>query len=399
MKRIWSLILSCCLMVSCCWCDAYAFPANKDSNFAVKKFENEADIDVYETWKPEFSRLDDKELFQYLEDSVYSELVAQLDSNEYFVENIESVYISKEYLEELAYNSEANVFFGYTLEELEEQYQGERYVFSLGANGDTEVSPLEDYDDTYEKALRDIAIGSGVILMCVTVSVVTGGAAPAVSMIFGVSAKTGTVAALSSGTISGVASGIVTGMKTKNFGKALKAGISDASKGFKWAALSGSIMGGAGEAFALHGATLNGLTMNEAAIIQRESRYPISIIKQFHSTEEYRVFRDANLESMMVGNKTALVKADIDLMKIDSKNRTNLERMRQGLAPQDSNGISYELHHIGQRKDGTLAILSRSEHDNPAIHGFLQRTEVHATGTNWDVERQTFWKTFAALVG
>ena len=94
-----------------------------------------------------------------------------------------------------------------------------------------------------------------------------------------------------------------------------------------------------------------------------------------------------------------LEQPDIDLYRIDSKGRTNIERMKQGLAPQDSNGISYELHHIGQKKNGTLAILSQSEHDNPAIHGFLKRTEAHATGTNWDKERQAFWKAYAAMVG
>ena len=113
--------------------------------------------------------------------------------------------------------------------------------------------------------------------------------------------------------------------------------------------------------------------------------------------EEYQVFKDANLKSAMVGNKSALVKTDIDLMKVDSRGRTNLERMRQGLAPQDSNGISYELHHVGQKKDGTLAILSQSEHDSSAIHGFLERTEAHAAGTNWDAERQAFWKAYAAI--
>ena len=76
-----------------------------------------------------------------------------------------------------------------------------------------------------------------------------------------------------------------------------------------------------------------------------------------------------------------------------------MRKLKSILAPQDSNGISYELHHIGQKKDGTLAILSQSEHDNPAIHGFLEKTEAHAQGTNWDAERQAFWKAFAAMVG
>ena len=51
------------------------------------------------------------------------------------------------------------------------------------------------------------------------------------------------------------------------------------------------------------------------------------------------------------------------------------------------------------KKNGILAILTQSEHDNPAIHGFLDRSEAHAAGTNWDSERAAFWKAFAAIVG
>ena len=30
--------------------------------------------------------------------------------------------------------------------------------------------------------------------------------------------------------------------------------------------------------------------------------------------------------------------------------------------------------------------------------GFLEKTEAHAAGTNWDAERQAFWQAFAKLV-
>ena len=139
--------------------------------------------------------------------------------------------------------------------------------------------------------------------------------------------------------------------------------------------------------------------MNQYAKIQQETGYPLDVIKEFHNMEEYQVFKDANLQPTLVGNKSALVKTDINLKQVDAKGRTNLERMKEGLAPQDSNGVSYELHHVGQKKDGTLAILSRTEHDNPAIHGFLKRTEAHAADTNWDAERQAFWRAYAAIVG
>lgn len=348
-----------------------------------------------------FSSLNDPNLMRYVEDTVYSDLVNQLNSDDYFVENVEAIYISKEYLDELAYNSQENIYFGYKLSELDEAFQGQKYIFTLGDNGQTDVQPFEEYDDTFDKVIRNVAIGTGVILLCVTVSVVTGGlGAPAASMIFAASAKSATVFALSSGVISGVSAGVVEGVQTHDFDKAVKAAALKGSEGFMWGAISGAVIGGVSEGTSLYGAAKQTeFTMNQYAQIQHETGYPLDVIKEFHSMDEYQVFRDANLKSTMVGNKSALIKNDIDLTRIDSKGRTNLQRMQQGLAPQDSNGISYELHHVGQKKDGTLAILSQSEHDNPAIHGFLERTEAHAAGNNWDTERQAFWKVFASMIG
>lgn len=191
--------------------------------------------------EPEFSGMNDPSLLQYIEDDLYENLVTSLDSDEYFVENVQAVYISQEYLDEIAYNSQSNVFFGFTLAELEAQFSGERYVFTLGDDGTTQVQPFEDYDDTYDRILHNIAVGTGVILICVTVSVVTGGAAPAVSMIFAMSAKTATVAGVSGGLLGGVASGIVTGIQTHDWDAALKAAALTGSESFKWGAITGAI--------------------------------------------------------------------------------------------------------------------------------------------------------------
>ncbi len=348
---------------------------------------------------PEFDSISDPALLEYMKDDIYDKLVEQLNSEDFFVENIEAVYLSKEYLDEVAFNSQSNIFFGYTLAEIEEQYQDRKYVFTLGDNGGTVVKAFEEYDDTFDEVIRNVAIGTGVILLCVTVSVISGGAgAAAVSMIFATAAKTGTIVALSDGLISGVSAGIATGIQTQNFDEAIKSAALAGSEGFKWGAITGAVMGGASQAVALKGATLNGLTMNQAAVIQKESKYPLDVIKQFHTIDEYKAFKDANLKPTLVGNKTALVRTDIDLTKVDTAGLTNLERIKKGKAPLDPNGNSYELHHIGQKKDGTLAIMSQSEHDNPAIHGFLKKSEAHAEGTKWDSERRAFWKAFAELV-
>ena len=64
-----------------------------------------------ETYGTNFSKLSDPALLPYIESNLYAELVATLDSDEYFVENVKAIYISQEYLDELAFNSQANVFF------------------------------------------------------------------------------------------------------------------------------------------------------------------------------------------------------------------------------------------------------------------------------------------------
>ena len=357
---------------------------------------------VLEDFEPQYNSLDDEQLLAHIEDLVYRDTVEAINSDEYFVENVSAVYVSKEYLEEVAFNSESNIYFGYTLAELDEIFQGTRYVFTLNEDGTTTVQELQEIEDaSAETILKNVAIGTGVILICVTVSVVSAGAgAPAVSMIFAASATTAQTFAVSSAAFGGISAGIVRGIQTGDFHEAMDAAALGASEGFKWGAISGAVVGGVSQGSALYGAAKQtNFTMNQYAQIQQETGYPLDVIKQFHTMDEYQAFRNANLQAAVVGNKTALIKTNIDLTRIDSKGRTNLERMKQGLAPLDSDGISYELHHVGQRKNGTLAIMSRKEHDDPAIHGFLQETEAHAAGTNWNSERQAFWRAFAELVG
>lgn len=353
-----------------------------------------------------FSGMSDPNLLRYTEDTIYESLVSALDSEEYFVENVSAIYISQEYVDELAYNSQANIYFGYTLQELSEHFQGKKYVFTLGDDGTTIVTEFEDYDDTYDRALKNVAIGTGVILVCVTVSVVSAGlGAPAVSMIFAASAKTGTIMALSGGAMGGISAGIVTGMQTGDMDSALKAAALAGSEGYKWGAISGAVSGGIGQTIALKGATMNGLTMNEAAAIQRESKYPLDVIKQFKSMEQYEICRDAGLKAVTVNGKTSLVRA-IDLDYVDELGRTNLQRMKQGLAAIDPNsGVSYELHHIGQKAESTLAILTKAEHmqggNNAIWHEFGVASEVHSASTQsmWLTQKQTYWKQLAVLMG
>lgn len=362
-----------------------------------------------ETMKPyqeqevaDFESLSNPDLHRYVEQAVYTNLVDELDNSKYFVENVSTVYISKEYLEELSYNSQENIYFGYTLAQLEEHFQGTKYIFTLDEYGKTSIEAFAEITSNYDEVMKNVAIGTGVILVCVTVSAVASVAgASAVSVIFAASAKTGTAVALSSGVFSAVTSGVVTGIQTQNFDEVLDAALVAGSEGFKWGAMSGVLFGGAKEAIALKGATLNGLTMNQAAAIQKESKYPLDVIKQFASMEQYEICKSAGLTPQVINGKTTLLRK-IDLNFVDDAGRTNLERMKQGMAALAPDGTSYELHHIGQKADSTLAVLTKAEHmqkgNNKIWHIFGENSQVHGAGSTWDVQRKEIWQGIAKFL-
>ena len=369
------------------------------------------EIDELKEIIPDFDGMEDPELLSYVENNVYANLVQALNSDEYFVENVEAVYISQEYVDELAYNSQSSIFFGYNLQELDQQFQGDRCVFTLGESGETTVKKMETvYDDSTERIIKNVAIGGGVILLCVTISIVTAGAgAPAaVNIIFAAAAKTGATCALSAAALGGTAAAITTAYQTHDPEAALKAGLLKGSEGFKWGAISGALKGGALKAIALHGATLNGLTMNQAAAIQKESGYPLDVIKQIKTVDEYNIYyKDAGLRAAQVGSKSALIR-DIDLNYKttfpNGETMTNLEAMTRGYAPRyidttSGKELVYQLHHVNQDPNGTLAILTREEHQgNSAI--------LNISGKASDIDRpefapirRQFWMDFAKMVG
>ena len=386
MKRIVALILSMVMLLTSC---GQVQPQSSTTNSAIKTAE---DIEPY------YTALDDKQLLAYIEDVVYRDTITSLDSDEYFVENVSASYLSKEYLDEVSFNSQSNIYFGYTLSELDELFQGKKYVFTLSEDGKTTLQELQEMKDTStETMLKNVAIGTGVILICVNVSVVSAGVgAPAVSMIFAASAKTATTFAVSSAAFGGISAGIVRGIQTGDFNEATEAAATGASEGFKWGAIGGTILGGGSEAFLLKSATKSGLTMNEAALIQADSELPINIISQMHSLDEYMVYKKARLKPVMVNGKTALLQ-EIDLNYVsrlpDGTKVTNLVRMQNGYPPIDpATGKAYQLHHIGQKADATLAVLTEEQHQgNSAILNICgKKSEI--VRSEFATTRKEFWK-------
>ena len=399
MKRVIALLLSAVMLLTGCSYNQQS--ADSPTTDPVKP----TTPVVWENMEPVYDSLDDSALLAHVEDLVYREAVLSLDSAEFLVENVSAVYISKEYLDEVAFNSQSNIYFGYTLAELDELFQGTRYIFTLGENGNTTVQELQEIEDTStETMLKNVAIGTGVILVCVTVSVVSAGVGgpAAVTAIFAASAKTGTLFALSSGTMGAVTAGIAKGYETGDLNEALEAAAMAGSEGYKWGAIIGSITGGTKEAFVLKAATKNGLSMSEAAIIQNESGLPMDVITQLHSMDEYLVYKEAGLKPVMVNGRTALVQnIDLDYVSqlADGSEVTNLVRMQNGLAPLDpATGKAYQLHHVGQKADGTLAVLTEAQHQgNSAILNIVGKaSEIDRNAFN--VTRKEFWEYLCKVV-
>lgn len=396
MKRTISLLLAVIMVLTGCSQPQTQNPSTEPTTDSVADI-----VSVPTEWievQPEFNSLSDENLLLQVKNLVYRETVQALNSEEYVVENVSAVYISKEYLDEVAFNSQSNVYFGYTLAELDEVFQGTRYIFTLGDDGNTTVRELQAIDDNAtETMLKNVAIGTGVILVCVTVSVVSAGVgAPAVSMIFAASATTAKTFAISSAVFGGISAGVVRGIETGDFNEAMEAAALGATEGFKWGAISGAVIGSGSEAFLLRSATKSGLTMNEAALIQADSNLPLDVIAQLHSMDEYLVYKKAGLKPVMVNGRVALVQ-NIDLNYVsqlpDGTEVTNLVRMQKGYAPLDpATGKAYQLHHIGQKADGTLAVLTEAQHQgNSAILNIAEKaSEIDRPG--FGNTRKEFWQ-------
>ena len=110
MKRLIALILSFALLLS--GCAPVQMNQEPTDNTTAPTAELPAQTTVWVDTVPEYNALDDADLLNHLEDLVYRETVSSLNSTEYVVENISAEYITKEYLEEVAYNSRSNIYFG-----------------------------------------------------------------------------------------------------------------------------------------------------------------------------------------------------------------------------------------------------------------------------------------------
>ena len=78
---------------------------------------------------------------------------------------------------------------------------------------------------------------------------------------------------------------------------------------------------------------------------------------------------------------------------MDDYGRTIRQRVLANLSPIDETGRPYELHHIGQRADSPLAILTYAEHHSPENYSILHYAKEgkHVADAVWAKQKHEFW--------
>ncbi|MDO5406468.1 MAG: HNH/ENDO VII family nuclease [Eubacteriales bacterium] len=127
------------------------------------------------------------------------------------------------------------------------------------------------------------------------------------------------------------------------------------------------------------------LIPEEKQLIREETEWSDSIIDGISSMKEYQIYKEAELVEAKVGEKTCLLRPDIDMEQRDGFGHSNCERMKQGLAPLTPEGRPYELHHIGQHQDSPLAELTMQEH-----RGQGNDTILHVKTIESEIDREKF---------
>ncbi|WP_300340369.1 HNH/ENDO VII family nuclease [Fusobacterium sp.] len=123
-----------------------------------------------------------------------------------------------------------------------------------------------------------------------------------------------------------------------------------------------------------------------------------NIKKYIVNPNEKSIYNTLNLKETKINNRRILRRENMyNLNKKDNKGRTNLERMKQGLAPLDDDNHSIELHHIGQKMDSPLAELRYDEHKKyfGDIHNNFIKSEIDRVKFN--KEKKEYWETLAKI--
>ena len=373
MKKFISLVLSVCVL------------------FTLSCFTGSTAIAEDDPYMHEYAMLAEPTQEELLEDEIYEHLKDSL-SGDYLID-VQVFYESKEAIEEGIFNSKESEYFGFLLSEVDAEFAGTPYVFTIDESGNTIVQEFVPYENIWGKVLTNVAIGGGVILVCVTVAALTATtgpiAAPAVHLVFTAAAKTAATYAFKSAAIMAVEGAVTTFVDTGNVEESLKNAAIEGSEGFKWGAIGGAIYGGAAETINLKKlARASTMTMNEVARIKTLTNFSDATIRNIHSAKEFEIYQNANMVEYDFGGRKFLLPKDMDWNFVDpDTGLTNRELIHNNLNPVDKNGAKYQIHHVGQKKNSPLALLTEEQHSKN--HKILHPQEVSEVRPQGD---DSFWK-------
>ena len=129
----------------------------------------------------------------------------------------------------------------------------------------------------------------------------------------------------------------------------------------------------------------------------RKGKVPLDFIKNFHSIDEYNIYKNSGLQINRVNGKYAYTqKIDWDFIGNIEDGKTNAQRVNEGLSPLDITGKPYEVHHVGQEADSPFAILTHSQHhDNYGVlHANTGTSESKIDRNIFEKEKDDFWIAF-----
>ncbi len=128
--------------------------------------------------------------------------------------------------------------------------------------------------------------------------------------------------------------------------------------------------------------------MNDIATIQTKSNFSDATIRKIHSLKEFDVYQKAELVEYQFEDRTFLLPKDMNWDFVDpATGLTNRQLVKLDLNPVDSHGIKYQLHHVGQKTNSPLALLTQDQHQmNSNVLHTQKVSEVRPKGDN------TFWE-------
>ena len=164
---------------------------------------------------------------------------------------------------------------------------------------------------------------------------------------------------------------------------------------------------------------------SEMSDLLKDTGWNHEIIDSIRSFEEGEIYKNANLQEGIVNDRLCLqnpeinwdqttriyTNADYEAMSKgelpfgfgqldDIFSMTNKERALNGMAPLDSNGQAFELHHIGQRMDSALAELRSEQHRGPGNDAILHEKNAPSQidRNAFQSERSDYWKARAEML-